>query len=298
MTFALALHGGAGVIADMEPDLEAAYLQSLKACLAQGVASLAEGASALDTVEAVIATLEDDPLFNAGRGAVYHAGGGHELDAALMDGHSLRAGGVACLTGFANPIRIARRVMDTTRHLLLAGEGARQFALEQGFKESPPEYFHSQQRRRQLETARRHDAVTLDHAGLGTVGAVALDLEGNLAAGSSTGGMTNKLPGRVGDSPLVGAGLYADNRTCAVTCTGIGEEFMRHCGAHRVCDLVEFGGLDLSQACRDLVEGRMSPGQGGLIAVDPRGNLVAMFNTRGMFRGLAKGTGLREVAIW
>ncbi|MBI3924466.1 MAG: isoaspartyl peptidase/L-asparaginase [Armatimonadetes bacterium] len=294
--YALAIHGGAGLT---DRNLEGAedYLEALEGVLRAGVGWLEDGVSSLDVVERTIEMLEECPLFNAGRGAVFNRLGAHELDAAIMDGRTLSCGAVTCVRTVRNPIRLARLVMERTPHLLLAGDGAEEFAREMGLERMDPHFFFTERRYRQLKQARNLQRVALDHE-FGTVGAVALDRERNLAAGSSTGGMINKMPGRVGDTPIVGAGLFADNRTCAVSCTGRGERFLGQVVAHRISDRVEFGGMDLEQAVEESLRQRLSPGDGGVIAVDPSGRLVLEKTAVGMFRGAADSGGRFEVAIW
>ncbi len=290
--WALAIHGGAGAIPADAPEAEKrAYLASLRRVLELGRSVLAEGGTSLDAVERVIAALEDDPLFNAGKGAVLNREGEAELDASIMDGATLACGAVAAVRTVKNPIQLARRVMEKTPHVLLAREGAERFAEAQGLSLVPPAYFVTERRQRQWEQWRASQ-------GGGTVGAVALDRYGNLAAGTSTGGLTGKMPGRVGDSPIIGAGTYAANATCAVSGTGRGEEFIRHGVARRIALLMELRGLDVEEAARQVVHEVLRPGDGGVIAVDRHGHIAMEFNTPGMFRGAADATGRFEVAIW
>jgi isoaspartyl peptidase/L-asparaginase-like protein (Ntn-hydrolase superfamily) len=292
--YAIAIHGGAGSFPQQNDPVEReAYTASLRAALEAGVAILDGGGTSLDAVESVIRILEDDPLFNAGRGAVYTNDGRHELDASLMDGASLACGGVAGVTRVKNPISLARLVMERTPHVLLAGPGADQFAKLEGVDLVDQEYYHTE--RRLLQLQRRQDrerAVDREH---GTVGAVALDRRGNLAAGTSTGGLTGKQHGRVGDSPLIGAGTFAKNATCAVSGTGTGEEFIRHGVARSISDHMEYGGLSLQAAADQVVLGTLEPGDGGIIAVSHAGELVLVFNTEGMARGAADSRGRFEV---
>jgi L-asparaginase / beta-aspartyl-peptidase len=305
--YSLAIHGGAGTIMQTTPDVEAPYHTALKEAIAAGEAILAAGGNALDAVTAAVAELEDCPLFNAGRGSVYTADATHEMDASIMDGRDLRAGAVTCVHTIRNPVRLARAVMERTPHVLLAAEGAERFARECGIDAMPPEYFAVESRMRQLLRARAEAAgARLDHdlastplephepidprGKFGTVGAVARDRYGNLASAVSTGGMTNKRPGRVGDTPVFGAGCYADNRTAAVATTGTGEYFMRAVTAYDLAARMDYAGLPLEEAARQAVFDRLAGigGSGGLIAVDRDGNLTLPFNTAGMYRAWVK----------
>lgn len=310
--FALALHGGAGIIArtSLTPALEASYRAALAAALAAGTALLAQGAPALDAVEATVRSLEDCPLFNAGRGAVFTHDGHHEMDAALMDGASRRAGAVAGVRQVQNPIRAARLVMEQTEHVLLAYPGADELAREHGLPLQPAEYFFTQQRFDQLQEAIAAGRTQLDHAASpapaadpnwkkGTVGAVARDVRGHLAAATSTGGMTNKRYSRIGDTPLIGAGTWADER-CAISCTGHGEYFIRAVVGYDVACLMEYRGLSLAEACRVVVHDKLAPvgGEGGLIAVDAAGNLALPFNSEGMYRASRNAAGEEQIAIY
>ncbi|MBO2031125.1 isoaspartyl peptidase/L-asparaginase [Siccationidurans ginsengisoli] len=310
--FALALHGGAGTLvrALLTPALEAEYRAALRGALATGTALLAQGAPALDAVEATVRTLEDCPLFNAGRGAVFTHEGHHEMDAALMDGATRRAGAVAGVRAVQNPIRAARLVMEQTEHVLLAYPGADELAREHGLPMQPLEYFFTQQRFDQLQEAIAAGRVQLDHAASppsaidpnwkkGTVGAVARDQHGNLAAATSTGGMTNKRYSRIGDTPIIGAGTWADTR-CAISCTGHGEFFMRAVVGYDVACLMEYKGLSLAEACRVVVHDKLAPvgGEGGLIAVDADGNVALPFNSEGMYRASRNAAGEELVAIY
>ncbi len=287
--YALAIHGGSGVIerGSLDPETEAAYLRTLEEALAAGERVLEQEGTALDAVVAAIVVMEDSDLFNAGRGAVLTHEGTVELDASLMRGEDLDAGAVAGVGRVRNPILAARAVMEHSPHVLLAGTGADTFAAEQGLELEDNTWFRTERRRQQLERAIERDQVRLDHDDdLGTVGAVALDVHGNLAAGTSTGGMTNKRWGRVGDSPIIGAGTYASNASCAVSATGHGEYFIRRTVAREVCALMEYAGLDVASAARQVVHDQLGPmgGSGGLIAVDHRGNVVLEMNTPGMYR--------------
>lgn len=302
---AIAIHGGAGVIsrASMTPENERAYRADLERALDAGYAVLERGGASLDAVVAAVKVLEDSPYFNAGKGAVFSHEGINELDAAIMDGATQKAGAVAGVKHVKNPIELARMVMERTPHVLLAGEGAEEFALEQGMALVPGSYFYTERRWKQLEDAQRENRIadaTSDTDYFGTVGAVALDRHGNLAAATSTGGMTNKRWGRIGDSPIIGAGTYADNATCAVSATGSGEYFMRAVVAHEICARVRLAGVTAAQAARDVVHGQLKDigGDGGVIVVDRNGVLSLEFNTEGMFRGARDSKGRREVAIY
>ena len=301
---AIAIHGGAGVIdpAKMTPAHAASYRAGLAAALDAGYAILERGGSSLDAVTAAVRTMEDDPQFNAGRGAVLNHDGDAELDAAIMDGHGPRAGAVAGVRHVRNPIELARRVMEKSPHVLLVAEGAEEFALEQGVVLVPREYFRTAARVRELEEARRQ-AGELKAAApgpSGTVGAVALDRAGHLAAATSTGGLTDKHRGRVGDSPIVGAGTYADDDSCAVSGTGQGEFFIRQVVAYDICALVKYRHLTLAQAVRELIHEKLrrTGGEGGVIAVDRYGNIAMDFNSVGMFRGARDSRGRRDIAMY
>jgi beta-aspartyl-peptidase (threonine type) len=302
---AIAIHGGAGVIsrASMTPDNERAYRADLERALDAGYGVLENGGSSVDAIVAAVKILEDSPYFNAGKGAVFSHAGINELDAAIMDGATQKAGAVAGVRHIRNPIELARMVMERTPHVLLAGEGAEEFALEQGVTLVPGSYFHTERRWKQLEEAQRADRVadaTADTDYFGTVGAVARDRNGNLAAATSTGGMTNKRWGRIGDSPIIGAGTYADNATCAVSATGSGEYFIRAVVAHEICARVRLSGVSAAAAAKDVVHGRLKEigGDGGVIVVDKDGALSLEFNTEGMFRAARDSRGRREVAIY
>lgn len=303
MGLALAIHGGAGTIlkSQMTPDLEREYRGGLEAALKAGWSILEKGGSSLDAVEAAVISLEDFPLFNAGRGAVFTHEGKQEMDAAIMDGYRLRAGAVAFVRNIRNPVSLAREVMQRTEHALLAGEGANQFAEEIGIKTEPDEYFFTEHRWLQLQDALAAGRVQLDHAAAkprGTVGAVACDSRDHLAAATSTGGMTNKKYGRVGDTPLIGLGNYADD-TCAVSCTGHGEYFMLGVTAYDVSALMRYSNLPLDSAARHAIE-RLTTigGEGGLIAVDAHGNVTLPFNCEGMYRGSVRPDGSIEIQIY
>lgn len=294
----IAIHGGAGAISrsQLSAEKERQYIRALSDIVEAGQAILEADGSALDAVTEAVRLLEENPLFNAGIGAVFTHAGTHELDACVMDGNSLDAGAVAGVSHIRNPIIAARKVLAHSPHVLLIGEGAEAFARQQGLEPVSPEFFSTPERREQLERARANQQTVLDHSGgepldpdskFGTVGAVALDKFGNLAAATSTGGMTNKQPGRVGDSPLIGAGCYANNANVAVSCTGTGEVFMRTLAAYDIAALMEYGGLSLQQATERVVMEKLPAleGVGGVIAIDSQGNVALPFNSEGMYRG-------------
>lgn len=294
--WALAIHGGAGVISkSMEEDRKKEYVETLETALGMGKERLAAGASSLEVVETVVAFLEDSPLFNAGKGAVFTNEGTNELDAAIMDGRDLNCASVAGLKTVKNPIHLASKVLTETHHVFFVGEGAETFADEHDIERVEPEYFFVQRRydqwQRALEKAKEEDKH-------GTVGAVALDMDGNLAAATSTGGLTNKRFGRVGDVPIIGAGTYANNATAAISCTGFGEQFIRHNVAHDVSAIMEYRGLGVQEAAEAVIHGKLDKGDGGLIAVGHDGTIALVFNSEGMFRGAADSSGRSEVAIW
>ena len=309
----IAIHGGAGTIlrSAMNSEQEKAYHAALTDILSAAQAILADGGSALDAVSTAVSMLEDCPLFNAGKGAVYTHAGTHELDAAIMDGATLAAGAVANVAHVRNPIRAARTVMEHSEHILLVGAGAESFVAEHGVALVEPEYFHTEARHAQwLRAQEKGGMLLLDHDAasqaaakaaqeiapidpdnkFGTVGAVALDMHGNLAAATSTGGITNKRVGRVGDSPLIGAGCYANNRTAAISTTGTGEAFMRTVAAYDISARMEYAGASLEDAAAQVVMELLPRynGRGGLIAIDAHGNVTLPFNTEGMYRGYAK----------
>jgi beta-aspartyl-peptidase (threonine type) len=301
--FGIAIHGGAGVIsrASMTPESEAAYRRDLESALDAGYAVLARGGSGLDAVTTAVRILEDSPLFNAGRGAVFNHEGINELDASIMDGKDLQAGAVAGVRHIRNPVLLARAVMEDSPHVMLTGTGAEEFALERGIELVPRSYFFTERRWNQLERARKGDRLSAADLGYyGTVGAVARDQQGNLAAATSTGGMTNKRWGRVGDSPVIGAGNYADNRSCAVSATGSGEYFIRSVLAHEIAALIRHRGLDAATAAREAVSQSLAGigGDGGVIVIDHAGRIAMEFNTEGMFRGARDASGRREVSIY
>jgi len=306
-TFSIAVHGGAGTILPhlLTPEKELAYKTALKDALLAGQQILHQGGHSLDAVEAAVIVLEDCPLFNAGRGSVFNAAGKHEMDAAIMRGADRGCGAVAAISGIKNPVSLARAVMEKTEHVLLIGDGAKAFGLAHGFAEQAEDYFFDQYRFEQWQFVKDETKTILDHTAqqdkkFGTVGAVALDQHGNLAAATSTGGMTNKKFGRVGDTPILGAGTFADNATCAVSCTGHGEYFMKQLVAYDVACLMEYKGLSLTEAADLVVQHKLvrAGGEGGLIAVDSRGNIALPFNSAGMYRGWAKGDATPTVAIY
>jgi beta-aspartyl-peptidase (threonine type) len=291
----LVVHGGAGDVHDTEAEL-GIRSRGLEAALRRGGEILDRGGSSLDAVEAAVIVLEDDPVFNAGRGAVFTHAGTHELDAAIMDGRDHRAGAVAAVRTVRNPIGLARLVMERTPHVLLVGDGAEAFAGSVGVERVANSWFDTPQRRRQLEEEIAKGKQTVG-GGTGTVGAVALDRAGHLAAATSTGGTTDKLPGRVGDSPIIGAGTWADDATCAVSATGHGEALMRGLVAGRVAMSMEDHGWPLARAAADVL-GRLEKDAGGFIAVAHDGTVAMPFNSQGMFRGVMDGSGRLEVAVW
>ncbi len=293
--FAIAIHGGAGTIlkSTMTPEKETEYKQGLTAAITAGEEILRANGTSLAAVEAAIRSLENNPLFNAGRGAVFTHDGKNELDASIMDGKTLMAGAAAGVRNIKNPITLARTIMEKSEHVLLAGLGAMEFAEKMKIDFESDEYFFVQHRYDQLLQAHQTDSITLDHTQQpsstnkkGTVGCVALDVHGNLAAGTSTGGMTNKRYGRVGDTPMIGAGTYANNATCAVSCTGHGEFFIRSVVAYDVSCLMEYKGLTLKEACDTVVNKKLVAlgGEGGLIAIDRYGNIELPYNSEGMYR--------------
>jgi beta-aspartyl-peptidase (threonine type) len=311
--YTLAIHGGAGTIVkeDMTPELEQAYQQSLKAALDAGYAVLEEGGSAMNAIKATIVMMEDNILFNAGRGAVFTKKGVQEMDAAIMNGKTLAAGAITGVRNVRNPIELAMEVMQNSNHVFLSGKGASDFAIKQGIKLEPDEYFFSQFRYDQWKSIRDSDTYSLDHTHqrleelmkdkkFGTVGAVALDVNGNLAAATSTGGMTNKKYGRIGDSPLIGSGTYANYKTCGISCTGHGEMFIRTVAAYDVSCLMEYKGYSLQQAMDEVVHKKLVAlgGEGGMIGVDSQGNAALVFNSRGMYRAVKNNEGFEMVALY
>jgi len=310
---AIAVHGGAGTIAraDLGPARERAYNDALAQATKLGHEILAAGGTAMDAVEAAVRALEDCPYFNAGKGSVFNADGMHEMDASIMCGATLQAGAVASVQNVKNPVALARRVMEQSGHVLISGMGAFEFAHKQKIPLEDDQYFHDDYRYAQWQRTKGTDVYQLDHSGppaersskegkFGTVGAVALDKHGNLAAATSTGGMTNKKWQRIGDSPIIGAGTYANNASCAVSCTGHGESFIRAVAAHDVHALMAYKGLSLEEAVRVVVHEKLPPldGDGGLIAVDKDGNVVLDFNCSGMYRGHVGADGVMHTAIF
>lgn len=296
-SYAIAIHGGAGTIlrTAMTPEKETAYKKALEDAIVAGETILQKGGRSIDAVEAAIRSLEDCPLFNAGKGAVFTNDCKHEMDASLMNGKDLTAGAVASIQNIKNPISLARAVMDKSEHVFMAGLGAQEFAKKVNAEFMPDDYFFVQQRYDQLQEAIKSDTVVMDHTvskekKFGTVGAVALDLHGNIAAGTSTGGMTNKKHGRVGDTPIIGSGTYANNKTCAVSCTGHGEFFIRSVVAYDISCLMEYKGLSLKKACDIVVMDKLVKigGEGGLVALDAKGNIELPFNSEGMYRASKK----------
>lgn len=293
--YTIVIHGGAGTINESIPDsVKEAYLSSLRHALKIGKEVLANGGTSLEAVEKVIRYFEEDPKFNAGIGAVYTLAGTHELDAAIMDGRDLSCGAVAGVEHIAHPISLAKLVMEKTPHVLLAYGGAEEFAKKMGVRLVPNSYFDTPERKREWE--RYINKIRKDVHG--TVGCVALDQYGDLAAGTSTGGMTGKMPGRIGDSPLIGDGTYANNQTCAVSGTGWGEKFIKNAVAFNISALMAYKGLSLTEAVHEVIHRVLQPGDGGVIAVDKSGNYAMDFNTSGMFRGVATSSGIFEVKIW
>ena len=316
--FTLVIHGGAGTILkkDMTPELEASYKNALEDGLNAGYALLEKGQSALNAVRAAVVSLEDNILFNAGRGSVFGKDGHQEMDASIMDGKNLMAGAVSAVRNIRNPVELAYAIMTQSQHVMMNGQGAYDFAKLKGLKIEPDEYFFSQFRYDQWKKMQGSDKAALDHnvvvknstcvkttadkKKFGTVGAAALDIHGNIAAATSTGGMTNKEYGRVGDSPIIGAGTYANNKTCAISCTGHGEPFIRAVTAYDVSCLMEYKNLSLEEAMNVVVHDKLMKidGEGGMIGVDAKGNAAMVFNSKGMYRGMRNSDGRSEVAIY
>jgi beta-aspartyl-peptidase (threonine type) len=289
----------------MTSDKEQKYLQALDNALKAGETILKNGGTSLDAVSAAVQNLEDCPLFNAGKGSVFTNSGGHEMDASIMDGRDLSAGAVAGVRSVKNPVLLARAIMEKSEHVFLAGQGAAAFAKSIGMQFEVDEYFYDEFRYQQLQEAITSGKVLLDHTEngnkkFGTVGAVALDQHGNLAAATSTGGMTNKRYNRIGDTPMIGAGTYANNTTCAISCTGHGEYFIRAVVAYDISCLIEYKGLSLQEACEIVVQQKLVKigGEGGLIAVDAKGNIDLPFNSEGMYRGMVRSGEVRSVLIY
>ena len=313
--FAIIIHGGAGTILkkNMTPEKEAAYQAKLEEAIRVGYEILKNGGSSLDAVEKTINVMEDSPLFNAGKGAVFTNAETNELDASIMDGKTLNAGASAGTTTVRNPINLARAIMEKSEYVMLSGEGAETFAKEQGLTLVEPSYFYTENRFNSLKRAKDKEKIELDHDGktafydpyikdskYGTVGCAALDKNGNLAAGTSTGGMTNKRYGRIGDAPIIGSGTYANNATCAVSSTGWGEYFIRAQVAHDISALMEYKGLSLKEASKIVIQDKLTDlgGTGGIIAVDKNGNMVMEFNTAGMYRAFIGSDGELIVKIY
>lgn len=303
----IAIHGGAGTIlkSTMTDEKERGYRAALQSALDAGFAVLQGGGSSVDAVIAAVTLLEDDPHFNAGRGSVFTRDGKQEMDASIMDGSNLQAGAVAAVRHIRNPVQLAAIVMRKSEHVMLIGEGAEAFARMQQVRTEPDEYFYSAFRHEQWKQMQETGGTALDHdvetdKKFGTVGAVACDQKGNLAAATSTGGMTNKQFGRVGDSPIIGAGNYANNETCAISCTGHGEPFIRAVTAYDVSCLVEYRGMTLQEAMDLVVKEKLVKleGEGGMIGVDTRGQACFSFNSEGMYRGAKDSRGLNEIAIY
>tara|TARA_R100000750_G_scaffold17581_2_gene11598 strand:+ start:58786 stop:59781 length:996 start_codon:yes stop_codon:yes gene_type:complete len=315
--FAIVIHGGAGAILkkNMTPEMEKAYQEKLQEALNSGYAILKNGGSAIDAVEKTIVVMEDSPLFNAGKGAVYTNAATNELDASIMDGKTLNAGAVSGVRNVKNPIKLVRLVMEESEHVMLSGKGAENFAKLHKIEMVDSAYFYNEHRLKQLNKIKDSEKIQLDHSDnddeqgditefkdskFGTVGAVALDKHGNLAAATSTGGMTNKKFGRIGDSPIIGAGTYANNATCAVSCTGHGEFFIRNVVAYDVAALMEYKNLSLVDAANYVVNDKLVKlgGDGGLIAIDKDGNIAMPFNTKGMYRAYKKANGESKILIF
>jgi beta-aspartyl-peptidase (threonine type) len=311
--YSLVIHGGAGTIVkeDMTPELELAYTEGLSEALDAGFAVLKEGGSAVNAIKAAIVLLEDNLLFNAGRGSVFTKKGIQEMDAAIMDGSNLAAGAVTGVRNVRNPIELATEVMRNSNHVFLSGKGTTEFAIKQGVKLEADDYFFSQFRYDQWKAIRDSDTYSLDHTHqrleelmrdkkFGTVGAVACDMHGNIAGATSTGGMTNKKYGRIGDSPIIGAGTYANNKTCAISCTGHGEMFIRSVAAYDVSALMEYKGMSLQEAMEEVVNKKLVSihGEGGMIGVDAKGNTGMVLNSAGMYRGVRDSDGVYEVKMY
>ena len=311
--YSIAIHGGAGTIlrSEMSTSLEKAYRQAMSDALQKGYVVLDAGGSALDAVTASIVSLEDNVLFNAGKGSVFTNRGEHEMDASLMNGADGAAGAVAGIKQVKNPILLAREVMEQSQHVFLCGQGAMDFARERGVTMEPDDYFYSELRYQQWQQVKDSEDYMMDHSDpskmkeerekkFGTVGAVACDKKGNLAAGTSTGGMTNKKFGRVGDSPIIGAGTYANNNTCAISCTGHGELFIKAVAAFDVHALMAYKKVNLEEAMREVVMEtlRRIGGEGGMVGVDNEGRAYGIFNSEGMYRGIRCSDGPEEIAIY
>ncbi|VXB59102.1 isoaspartyl dipeptidase with L-asparaginase activity [Flavobacterium sp. 9AF] len=312
---AIVIHGGAGTILkeNLTPELEREYKKALEEAIRTGYTILQNGGSSLDAVEKTINVLEDSPLFNAGKGAVFTNQGKNELDASIMDGKTLKAGAIAGVTTVKNPINLARAVMEKSEHVMLAREGAEYFALQNGIELVDPSYFYTENRYQSLLRAKEKEKIELDHndkaeyydptikdTKYGTVGCVALDKNGNIAAGTSTGGMTNKKWGRIGDAPIIGAGTYANNNTCGVSSTGWGEFFIRNVVAYDMAALMEYKKISLEKASHEVIQKKLTQlgGTGGIIALDQKGNIVMEFNTPGMYRAAIDTNGKLTLGIY
>ena len=307
-TYTLVIHGGAGTILkkDLTNELEAAYRKGLDDALKAGYALLEKGKTAVEAVLAATISLENNILFNAGKGSVFGKDGRQEMDASIMDGKNLMAGAVSAVRNVRNPVELAHAIMNKSQHVMLNGNGALEFAKEQGLQIEEDEYFYSAFRYEQWKQMQGSNEVVLDHnvvikdKKFGTVGAAAMDIHGNIAAATSTGGMTNKQYGRVGDSPIIGAGTYANNKTCAISCTGHGEPFIRAVTAYDVSCLMEYKGLSLEDAMKVVVHDKLMKidGEGGMIGVDAKGNTALVFNSEGMYRGVRRSDGQDKIAIY
>jgi beta-aspartyl-peptidase (threonine type) len=308
MPFTITIHGGAGTIErkSMSPEKEAAYKQGLEDALEAGYSILEKGGSAMDAVVAATVSLEDNPLFNAGNGSVFANDGSQEMDASVMDGSTLMAGAISAVRNIRNPVQLAHMVMTKSQHVMLIGKGAADFAQANDVTKEPDDYFFSEFRYQQWKQMQGMEGSALDHnvkvedKKFGTVGAAACDINGNIAAATSTGGMTNKQWGRVGDSSIIGAGTYANNKTCAISCTGHGEMFIRAVAAYDVSCLMEYKGLSLQEAMEIVVMDKLMKidGEGGMVGVDAKGNAAMIFNSAGMYRGMRTSSGGKLVAIY
>lgn len=313
--FAIIIHGGAGTILkkNMTPEMEADYKETLEKAIRVGYDILKEGGSSLDAVQKTINVMEDSPLFNAGKGAVFTNAETNEHDASIMDGKTLNAGASAGTTIVRNPINLARAIMDYSEHVMLAGKGAEIFASENGLEIVDPSYFYTERRFNALQKAKEQEKIELDHdnkqafydpfvkdSKYGTVGCVALDKNGNITAGTSTGGMTNKRWGRIGDAPIIGAGTYANNATCGVSSTGWGEYFIRGIVAYDISALMEYKGMTLKEATNEVIQNKLTKmgGTGGIVSLDKNGNMVAEFNTEGMYRATMNDKGELNIGIY
>lgn len=306
--YTLVIHGGAGTISksNITTEQESAYTAALEKALEAGFSLLKNNGAALDAIRAAVVSMEDCVLFNAGKGSVFGKDGSQEMDASIMDGRTLMAGSVAAVRNIRNPVELAYTIMTGSQHVMLNGRGAYEFAVQQGLAIEPDDYFFSQFRYDQWKEMQGTDSTALDHnvkikdKKFGTVGAVALDMNGNIAAATSTGGMTNKQFGRIGDSPIIGAGTYANNKTCAISCTGHGEPFIRAVTAYDVSCLMEYKGLSLQEAMHVVVHDKLLriEGEGGMIGVDAKGNAAMVFNSEGMYRGIMNAEGKKEMLIY